>query len=334
MSVKIIEVIADAGHLDTLLGIAEQQQVLDVWSSAAGEDGRVHVRMLVEPEKRQPVMDALQSTLGASEGTRIVMVPVEVVWPAPEEPEAQADAGSAVQTTREELYSRIERDAHLGTNFLLLVFLSTIVAAIGLIRDNVAVVIGAMVIAPLLGPNIALALGAALGDRKLMGRALRTNAAGLGLALVLAYVIGFVWPAPLLHLSHELVARTDVGLDSMALALASGAAAVLSLTTGLSSVLVGVMVAVALLPPAATVGLLLGAGHVPQAAGAALLLAVNVVCVNLAAVLVLLVQGVRPRTWLEKIQARQSMAAYILFWVLSLAILVGAIYLRQRVLDR
>ena len=67
-----------------------------------------------------------------------------------------------------------------------------------------------------------------------------------------------------------------MGLDSIALALASGAAAVLSLTTGLSSVLVGVMVAVALLPPTATLGIMLGAGHAQLAIGAAILLAVNI----------------------------------------------------------
>ena len=66
----------------------------------------------------------------------------------------------------------------------------------------------------------------------------------------------------------------------MTLALASGAAA-LSLTTGLSSVLVSVMVAVALLPPAVTLGLMLGYGDFNLALGAGLLLAINLVCVNM-----------------------------------------------------
>jgi len=67
------------------------------------------------------------------------------------------------------------------------------------------------------------------------------------------------------------MSRTDVGLDSVALALASGAAAVLSLTTGVSSTLVGVMVAVALLPPTLAVGILLGDGRWELAAGAMLM---------------------------------------------------------------
>ncbi|NIV31322.1 MAG: DUF389 domain-containing protein, partial [Anaerolineae bacterium] len=109
-------------------------------------------------------------------------------------------------------------------------------------------------------------------------------------------------------------------------------AAVLSLTTGLPTVLVGVMVAVALLPPTAALGLMLGSGQIDLAIGAGLLLAVNVVCVNLAAKVGFLVMGVKPRTWLEQRKARQSMTTYIGFWLVTLLILLAAIYLRTQIL--
>ena len=237
---------------------------------------------------------------------------------------------AVTDTTREELYSNIEKNARLNSTYVILVVLSTIVVAIGLLEDNVAVVIGAMVIAPLLGPNIALALATALGDTELIWKSLKTGAIGFVVALGLSILIGKLW-----HLnfdSRELLARTDVGLDSIALALASGAAAVLSLSTGLPSVLVGVMVAVALLPPTATMGLMLGAGKFQLAVGAALLLAVNVVSVNLSAKVTFLARGIKPRTGLEKQKARQSMTTYIVFWVVALAILIVAIYLRPRTL--
>ena len=63
-----------------------------------------------------------------------------------------------------------------------------------------------------------------------------------------------------------------------------------------------------------------------------MLLAVNIVCVNLSAKLVMLVKGVRPRTWLEKRKARQSLATYIVFWVISLAILITVIIIRGDIL--
>ncbi|MBI1423895.1 MAG: TIGR00341 family protein [Gammaproteobacteria bacterium] len=319
---RIIEVLADCGHADTIRSIAEQNEILECWIDRSEEETRCSMRLLVRPEKQQAVLDAVQSALSGSESWRVLIKPVEAIIPRPAELE-EAEKKSAGIRLREELYQSIEAGGRINSNFIWLVILSTIVASIGLIEDNVAVVIGAMVIAPLLGPNIALAFGAALGDRVLLLRALQTNLVGMGLALALSFLIGSLWPANLA--SHELLARTDVGLDSVALALASGAAAVLSLTTGLSSALVGVMVAVALLPPTATFGLTLAAGHYHLALGASLLLLVNVVSVNLAAKLVLIFKGVKPRTWLEKQKARQSVWAYVVFWVVTLLLLLAAI---------
>jgi uncharacterized membrane protein len=148
--------------------------------------------------------------------------------------------------------------------------------------------------------------------------------------MLMAVAIGLVWPDYIN--SHELMMRTDVGLDGVLLALASGAAAVLSLTTALSSALVGVMVAVAILPPTATMGMMLGSGQTDLALGAGLLLAVNVVSINLSAKLMFLLKGVKPRTWLEKRKARQSVTVYIFIWLATLAILLTAIILRDRLI--
>ena len=325
---RVIEIIADASNLDTLTGIAEQHEVADFWYGDPLEDGRRVMRMLVDDASRQSVVDALQSLLGGSDSARIIILPVDAVLPRKEDA-ADADKTKAASgQTREELYNSIERGARLDSTFLLLVFLSTIVASIGLIENNIAVIVGAMVIAPLLGPNIALAFSTSLGDRELMWQALKTNLAGLSLTLGMTIVIGMIWPG---HLnSFEIIVRTDVKPDGIVLALASGAAAVLSLATGLSSALVGVMVAVALLPPAATMGMMLGSGQFDLALGAALLLAVNVVCINLAAKLMFLLKGVKPRTWLEKRKARQSVTLYFLLWIVTLVILLTAILARQQ----
>lgn len=330
---KIIEVIADASYQDIVTTIGEQHEARDCWVGPKGADGRCIVRLLVGDAQRQEVLDALQGTLSSSPTAKILVTAVEAALPREEAPEN--DAGKkkerSAATTREELYDSIEKNARLNSTYVILVVLSTIVVAIGLLKDNVTVVIGAMVIAPLLGPNIALALAAALGDTGLMWKSLKTSMVGLVLALGLSFLIGALWPLNV-H-SRELLARTEVGLDSIVLALASGAAAVLSLSTGLPSVLVGVMVAVALLPPTATMGLMLGAGKYDMAIGAGLLLAANVVSVNLAAKVSFIFSGIKPRTWLEKRKARQSMTAYIFFWIVLLAVLVAVIILRRQVIE-
>ena len=330
---KLIEVVADAGDLQTLVSfIAEQHGALDYWFGQAGEGERQSIRMLVADDSRQAVLDNLQELLGDTQNPRIVVLPVEVVLPRPEPapPTSEgSDGGSRKSTgaTREELYHQIEKGARLDGNFLVLVMLSTVVAEIGLLENNVAVVVGAMVIAPLLGPNLALAFAATLGDRYLMRDSLFTNLVGVVLALFLSVSIGWVWPV--VNPGVEMLARTHVGFDGVALALASGAAAALSLTSGIASALVGVMVAVALLPPTATLGMMLASGQNALAAGAALLLAVNIVCVNLSATLVFLFKGIRPRTWIEKRKAQQSVAWAALFWTAVLLMLSLAVYLRD-----
>ena len=169
-----------------------------------------------------------------------------------------------------------------------------------------------MVIAPLLGPILAFALGSALGDFALMTKATRTALSGLFLGMAISVVIGLVFDVNLG--SAELTNRTIVGLDSTALALASGAAAALSIVAGLPSTLVGVMVAVALLPPAASTGLFAGSGEWALAGRAGLLLMINIVSVNLAALLVFFFKGVRPRTWLERRSAKRSVYLIGTYW--------------------
>jgi len=324
---KLIEVVADPGQLDILASfVAEQYGALDYWYSENAEEQRQSVRMLVDDENRQSVLDTLQNLLSNTDNVRILVLPVEAVLPRPvEEKTPNTAKKKSTGSTREELYSQIEKNTRLDGNFLILVFLSTVVAAIGLLENNVAVIIGAMVIAPLLGPNIALAFAATLGDRDLLLQSFRTNLVGVAFALSLSFAIGWFWPP--ITLNPEILVRTSVGFDDVVLALASGAAAVLSLTTGVASALVGVMVAVALLPPTATLGMVLASGQHQLAFGAALLLAVNIVCVNLSANLVFLFKGVRPRTWLEKRKASQSVVWIGLFWVIVLAVLLFAVNL-------
>ncbi|MEM7497280.1 MAG: TIGR00341 family protein [Pseudomonadota bacterium] len=291
------------------------------------------VTLLVGEIARQKLLDDLQTALEGCRNWRIVLHETSAVVPhtaeedAREQERAKERTEEQVSTSREELFQQVSGGAKLTRDYLVLVVLSTVVASVGLVNDNVAVVIGAMVIAPLLGPNLALAFAAAIGDRSMILRALSSGLAGLGVAVLLAIPLPLLFEVDLG--SGELSGRTRVGFDNIALALASGAAAALSISTGVSSVLVGVMVAAALLPPAATMGLALGAGELVGSAGAALLLTVNLVAVNLAAMTVFLLKGVRPRTWHEQSDARQSLRVTFAVLIAGLAVSTGIIALSQ-----
>ena len=91
---RLIEIIADAGHTDTLAGIADQHEITDYWWGAAADDGRRAFRMLVNDCKRQLVMDSLQSLFGGSDNVRIVVLPVDTTLPR----EAQDQSGAAKAT--------------------------------------------------------------------------------------------------------------------------------------------------------------------------------------------------------------------------------------------
>ena len=326
MDHRILEVTAEGGYADTIQAIAKTAEAPLTQVAAPSETEPGLWRILAGSETRQSILDSLQQTLNTARNWRIVILPVEAVIPRPEPTQEPAEAAPETET-REELYDDIAKGAEGRANFYLLAVLSTIVAAIGLLTDNVAVVIGAMVIAPLLGPNLAFAFGTILGDKALLVAATRTNIAGIAVTLALSIALGAAWPNPLD--SAELLSRTEVGYDSIAIALASGFAAALSMTTGLSSALVGVMVAVALLPPAATLGIMVGAGELNSAVGAALLLAVNIICVNLSAQIAFIVRGLGPRTWWEKRRAKSWARLNLIILIVFLAVLAGLIYLRR-----
>lgn len=322
---KYVEVIADAGSSDTISAIASKANAVDFRIGAIGEDGMQQMRILISDDHLESALDMLQNILGAQPTAHILVLNVEASLPKPEEAESKKE--DAATAARELLYEEVEKGGRLDLDYILLVVLSTIVAAIGLIENNTAIVIGAMVIAPLLGPNLALSLGTALGDIPLVRTSALTLFIGVAVTVILSALFGLLWPA--VPSGPAIMSQTHAALDSILLALASGAAAALSLTTGLSGVLVGVMVAVALLPPAATLGIMLGSGHPDLATNAGLLLAVNIVCVNLSSKIVFYLKGIRPRTWLEKEKAKRAMLRYILGWIVTLIALVLLIYARS-----
>ena len=82
---RILEVLADCGHADTLRGIAEQNDILECWIERSEEEARCSMRLLVRVEKQQVVLDAIQAALSGSEGWRILIKPVEAIIPRPPE---------------------------------------------------------------------------------------------------------------------------------------------------------------------------------------------------------------------------------------------------------
>lgn len=328
MALRLIEMVLPEQDGEKIRELLKEHTVLE-HRQLRLPDGEVLVRILLDADQSEAVLDLLGERYACKEGNRVVILAVEATLPrdAPE-PVGSAEASAAEEKCperigREELYEDIKDAARCSRVYLTMVVLSTIVAAVGLYYGSVAIIIGAMVIAPLLGPNVALALSTALGDLALLRHALLTALAGIATTMVLSVIIGVllnVDPA-----TPEIASRNAVGMGDIAVALASGAAGALAFTTGVSATLIGVMVAVALLPPLVAFGLLLGGGYPAMAMGALSLFLMNLICVNLAGVTTFLVQGIRPTTWLEKDRASKAMRIAIGLWVMLLTALSGMI---------
>ena len=320
---KHIQLVYPGSYRDRVEHAVKSVSPID-WSREVEPDSQQEkVHVLLEDGEGQSLMDAVQNMFATKEQWRLVLMDVEATLPrtedtAPKDKPKTEKRDSPKQAMREALVEEISGNSRLNTDFLVLTLLSAIVAAIGLNEDNVAVVIGAMVIAPLLGPILGFSLGSALGSVSLMLKAAKTAVCGLAVGFGTVFLLALLFPVNLT--SEELIARTVINPEVVALALASGAAAALSMTGGLSSSLVGVMVAVALLPPSAASAMYLGAGEYRNALAAAILVLLNIFCVLLATQMVFAWKGVRPRRWIQQKNAEKSRRINLFVWA---TLLVG-----------
>ncbi len=333
MALRLIEMVLPEKDGTEVRELLKEHKVLE-HRQVRLPDAEVLVRILLDAEQSEGVLDLLKPRFTAVEGNRVVILPVEATLPrAAPEPAAEPGQPTPQEKTperigREELYEDIKDAARCSRVYLAMVLLSTIVAAVGLYYNSVAIIIGAMVIAPLLGPNVALSLATTLGDLSLLRRAFLTALAGIATTMVLSVIIGML--VQVNPTSPEMASRNAVGLGDIAVALASGCAGALAFTTGVSTTLIGVMVAVALLPPLVASGLLLGGGHPTLAVGSLSLFLMNLICINLAGVVTFLVQGIRPAVWWEKDRAVKATRIAIVLWAALLATLVGMIVLWRK----
>ncbi|RKZ09418.1 TIGR00341 family protein, partial [Candidatus Fermentibacteria bacterium] len=223
------------------------------------------------------------------------------------------------RVSREELYADVQEMMRTSWPNIVMTILSAVVCAVGLARSNVAVIIGAMVIAPLLGPNVGLALGVTLGDFSLILRALRENILRIGAALVFAVAVGVAFNID--PQVSEILSRTSISYTDIVIALAAGAAGALALSTGAPATLIGVMVAAALMPPLVVTGMLSALGDYSGALGALQLLGVNLISINLAGVLTFLAVGIRPGSKDDVTRARILITLAVVVWIILLAAL-------------
>jgi uncharacterized hydrophobic protein (TIGR00271 family) len=178
----------------------------------------------------------------------------------------------------------VARDARLDRKYLILIALASAIATLGLLQSSTAVVIGAMLVSPLMGPIMGIGFGLATIESGLIRRSLVTLAAGMAVAILVAMLIILI--SPIQDVTPELRARTQPNLMDLGIAVVGGIAGAIAIIRNMSGVMVGVAIATALVPPLATVGFGIVTGRADFATGAALLFLTNTLAIAFAATIV------------------------------------------------
>ncbi|MHA3891673.1 TIGR00341 family protein [Acinetobacter sp. GXMZU3951] len=218
----------------------------------------------------------------------------------------------------------IQADALPSKTFFIMNALAAIIAAYGLLSNSTAVVIGAMLVAMMLGPIAGISL--ALIDSRwiLFKTAFKTLALGIIMIYGIGFVIGIIHPN--IAITDEILARTHPNSLDLMIALAGGAAgAFASVSPRLSVAVVGVAVATALVPPLVASGILLSRAEFTLSANAFLLTFTNIIAIQVSSAMVLWIAGFR-RGSTEEVRSK-----YLEFakrnWVSLIILLILAVYL-------
>lgn len=205
--------------------------------------------------------------------------------------------------------------AFRGPNVWILAF-SIIIASVGLNVNSTAVIIGAMLISPLMGPIIGIGLGLGVNDTKLIRVGLKNLLVMVGISLMASFLYFLMTPLKLAN-PTELLSRTNPTIYDVIIALFGGAAGLLEISRKeKGTVLSGVAIATALMPPLCTAGYGLASGHISYFFGALMLFIINGVFIIIATYLMSKILGFPEYEFLDAKQARRTRSLVTLVFVL------------------
>jgi uncharacterized hydrophobic protein (TIGR00271 family) len=214
-----------------------------------------------------------------------------------------------------EVIERRYEDGRLSEHYLFMIAMSAGIAILGLLLSSPAVVIGAMLLSPLMGPIIALGFALAIGDWAWVKQSARTLAVGSVLAILLCAVLVFL--SPIQTITSEIAARTRPNLFDLFVALFSALAGAYAMIRGREGAIVGVAIATALMPPLAVVGFGIATWNWTVFSGALLLFVTNFITIALTAFAMAKLYGFR-----NALSARNTMFQNVALLSVFLALAV------------
>lgn len=328
---RLIQVTIPTGKRDAILGALDDEEIDYVLSDETS--GREYTAIAYVPVPQnavEAVLDRLREEGIDEEGYTVVLDANTVVSRRFEELQEryEEEEESEERIAREELVTSTRSMAPPLSTYVTMTLISAVIATAGLLLNSPAVVVGSMVIAPLVGPAMSASIGTVVDDTDMFRRGVKLQVLGVLLSILsaalfasLVRTIHLIPPIADVTTIEQVRERIAPDFLSLAVALGAGVAGVVSLSAGVSTALVGVMIAVALIPPAATVGIGIAWGQPFTALGAGVLVLVNVLSINLAALITLWYKGYRPQRWFRADEARSATLKRIGVLVVSILIL-------------
>ncbi|MHA1247525.1 MAG: TIGR00341 family protein [Candidatus Thorarchaeota archaeon] len=307
-SVKLVQIVLPYGKTEGVYNfLVDAMNVVNIQKIDVGEAHLLFFR--IPDDKVFDMVEALKSRgLGVEYGL-IDVIDTKVSLPGDlseesQEEKIQREAALAV----EEIFRNVTRQASLSFDFIAFCVLAALMAGVGLIQNNVTVIVASMLLSPLMGPMLGVALGYVVGDRELFIKGTRNELLALGISFavgaIMALMMPLLYPGPpsLMDVIEsdwtstpmvltEITRRGGFSVLDVGVAIFSGAAVAVSITRGDMSSLVGVAISAALMPPAVNVGMMLTLGFVTGSAigvqigiGSLMLLTMNIILIDVAAV--------------------------------------------------
>ena len=305
---RVIRTLVPDDRCDDLIEYLHDEGIDHVVTREASDDDRnaVLLEFPLPTSAVETVMDDLREA-GFDEKYTIVSSAESVTTPQITDLEQRYAGDELGSVHRGEIRAKARELTPNRLTYYSLTLISALVAVAGLLLDSPAIVVGAMVIAPQVSAAMTASIGTVLDDRRMVVQGFTSLAGGLVVAVAGAAAFGWFVrttgfiPATLdVHTIAQISRRISPGALSIVVGAGAGAAAAFGLATAFPMSLVGVMIAAALIPAAATVGIGIAWGLPSVALGALLLLIVNTVLIVLGALGVLWYLGYRPDDWIEQ----------------------------------
>jgi uncharacterized hydrophobic protein (TIGR00271 family) len=193
---------------------------------------------------------------------------------------------SLSETEKTEAVKDLIQDSTARPEFFLMTGLSVVMATVGLLMNNAAVIIGSMLIAPILSPILSLSMGIVMADFQIAARSFRTLLVASGVSIGIAAVSTLFFPMSL-ELGDEVLSRTDPSLAYLTIAVVAGIAASFARAKpDMSESIPGIAISVALIPPLAVMGVGIARLNWEVASGSFLLFVMNVIGIVFASMII------------------------------------------------